>query len=210
MVKIYLQDKPLIICGKDFLFTELKALSHIPSIDDLFKLMSHRDVQGAFYATENPEQAFKQLSKNYLILEAAGGLVFNSENKLLVIERMGKWDIPKGKIEAIETPRHAAMREVCEETGVCDLEIISPLRETYHTYIHKEKNILKRTYWFKMKCHSFNEFKPQHEEQITAAHWMNKEETRKAMKNSYTSIADLMEECMKDWGQEEETKGGKS
>ena len=34
---------------------------------------------------------------------AAGGLVFNDNNELLMIFRRGKWDLPKGKLDEYET-----------------------------------------------------------------------------------------------------------
>ena len=33
------------------------------------------------------------------IITAAGGLVFNQNDELLMIYRRGKWDLPKGKLE---------------------------------------------------------------------------------------------------------------
>ena len=35
----------------------------------------------------------------YILIQAAGGLVYNSKNQLLMIFRNGKWDLPKGKLE---------------------------------------------------------------------------------------------------------------
>ena len=53
----------------------------------------------------------------YKIIEAAGGVVFNEKNEILMIYRLKTWDLPKGKIEKGETPADAAFREVCEETN---------------------------------------------------------------------------------------------
>jgi len=38
---------------------------------------------------------------------AAGGLVTNENNELLMIFRRGKWDLPKGKADEGETVKHA-------------------------------------------------------------------------------------------------------
>jgi len=198
MIKVFIQDKPLIFCeSKEQVDASFAPIESIQTFDKITFALSDQNIKGAYFITNDIKKALALFAKNFTVLEAAGGVVINDENKFLLIERMGKWDIPKGKIEPIESPKHAALREVCEETGVCDLEIVEPLKETYHTYVHKEKNILKRTYWYIMECNSFSGFKPQQEEQITDARWMNREEVKEAMKNSYTSIVDLMEEVLK-------------
>ncbi len=57
----------------------------------------------------------KKLQKQFKNIEAAGGLVFNAKNEFLLIKRLGKADLPKGKIEKGEDPKTAALREVEEE-----------------------------------------------------------------------------------------------
>ena len=55
---------------------------------------------------------------------SAGGLVVDKSGELgLLIGRIDKrgrmlWSLPKGHIEAGESPEEAALREVCEETGI--------------------------------------------------------------------------------------------
>ncbi len=191
-MKIFINDKPLVFASANVKhdFIELNTDVLYKTVTEVF---DNTDCAGAFVKTDEAEKTFDTFCKQFLILEAAGGVVYNAEKKILLIKRLGKWDLPKGKIEKIETPNHAAMREVCEETGVCDLEIIKQLPLTYHTYEHKGKNVLKRTYWFAMQCHSFTNFILQKEEDITDAKWMSKEEIKVAMKNSYASIDDLLE-----------------
>ena len=47
--------------------------------------------------TEN----WSDFCSNYKIIKVLifGGLVFNDKNKILMIFRNGKWDLPKGKLE---------------------------------------------------------------------------------------------------------------
>jgi len=91
-----------------------------------------------------------------------------------------------------ESPETSAMREVCEETGVCNLKIIKPLTDTYHIYHQNGEYILKRTYWFEMTTSSTTNLLPQTEESITEVKWMTKAEANAAMQFSYPSIRSLL------------------
>ena len=58
---------------------------------------------------------------------AAGGIVINRFNEVLLIYRRTMWDLPKGHIEKNETPETCALREVSEETGLKKLQITNCL-----------------------------------------------------------------------------------
>ncbi len=68
---------------------------------------------------------------SFIHYQAAGGVVVDPNGRVLVIERIvdGVHEVrlPKGHIEPGEQPDSAACREVCEETGYCDLEIRADL-----------------------------------------------------------------------------------
>jgi len=56
-------------------------------------------------------------------IEAAGGVVIRRKKgrrQVLLVHRPhhGDWSLPKGKLDAGETPKQAALREVAEETGL--------------------------------------------------------------------------------------------
>ena len=72
---------------------------------------------------------WKFFKSKYLLVKAAGGIVYNANNELLMIYRNNKWDLPKGKIEKGETPKQCALREVEEETGVEKLKILDNVCE---------------------------------------------------------------------------------
>jgi 8-oxo-dGTP pyrophosphatase MutT (NUDIX family) len=111
-----------------------------------------------------------------------------------MIFRNGKWDLPKGKIEKGEESDTAAIREVFEECGVSGLSLKKQLNTTFHTYPYKDEKILKKTFWFLMNTSDSNKLIPQLEEGITEARWLTRGQVKEAMRNTYLSIADLLNE----------------
>lgn len=58
----------------------------------------------------------------------AGGVVVNSRGQVLVVSQRGtSWSLPKGHIEKGEDELQAAIREVTEESGITDLQLIRHL-----------------------------------------------------------------------------------
>ena len=74
------------------------------------------------------------------VVVAGGGKVYNSKKEVLFIHRNGKWDLPKGKAEKKEDMETTAIREVEEECAVNGLEILKPLKDTFHIYTLKESS----------------------------------------------------------------------
>lgn len=68
---------------------------------------------------------------------------------LLISTQQGRrWQLPKGHIEAGETPEQAAVREVREETGVTG-RVLAPLPEVDYWYVEKRSlRIHKRVEYF--------------------------------------------------------------
>jgi ADP-ribose pyrophosphatase YjhB (NUDIX family) len=199
MYKVFINDKPLYIISqknstqlseKTFLKLEYKSEKEIKTALDL--LAFDNNFKGVYLFSENEEFLWRKFCQQFKIIEAAGGVVLNKKKEILMIFRFEKWDLPKGKIEKDEKPGKTALREVCEETGVCDCEINKELTTTYHTYIHKKENVLKKTFWFEMNCKSFSGFKLQSEEGIKEAKWMSKDQLNNAVKNAYSSINELI------------------
>ena len=127
----------------------------------------------------------------HTLIEAAGGLVYNNENNVLMIFRNGFWDLPKGKLEHGESIQDCALREVEEECGVIDLEILGEPKITYHTYEMNSEAMLKRTYWFNMYTNFKGVPVPQIEEGITKVQWFSEQDLMLKLENSYKSIRDL-------------------
>ena len=128
----------------------------------------------------------------YNFIEASGGVVYNHDKQILMIYRHGKWDLPKGKIEIGESPESCAIREVEEECGVYNLNILGKLNNTYHTYSVDKIQFLKQTYWFRMKTDFSGELIPQKEEGIDRVCWVDKDEVTDKLKNSFENIKQLL------------------
>lgn len=135
------------------------------------------------------EELFKLKIKDKLqVIKAAGGVVENREGKILMMKRLGFWDLPKGKAEGSEKSKKTAEREVEEECGVT-VVVNDKICTTWHTYMMKGKLVLKQTKWYAMQLISDKNMKPQIEEDIEELKWMNEAEVELAFKNSYNSIA---------------------
>lgn len=140
------------------------------------------------------EQEYQTLLDQFTYIRAAGGLVFNDVDELLMIFRRGKWDLPKGKVEDGEDVVTAALREVKEETGV-SAEVIGGHRFfRYHTYSTYGTPMLKETAWFEMQALPGQQLSPQSEEDIAQAVWVPIAEVDDKLRNSYESVRDLWEE----------------
>ena len=136
------------------------------------------------------EKMFGHLKKHFKYVEAAGGVVRNSENKLLFIRRWNIWDLPKGKLNKHEDIEQCALRETEEETGVSGLNIAGTLPSSFHFYFYKEKLFLKKTYWFLMETSYAGKLKPQLEEDISEVSWLDAIQCRKAFSETYRSLRD--------------------
>ncbi len=132
------------------------------------------------------------LKSHFRIVRAAGGVVEKGD-KILMIYRLKKWDLPKGKLERDEMAQDGAVREVEEECGV-KVEIGRKICNIWHTYSLNEKKILKKTSWFTMKCINDKYMKPQVDEDIEEVKWLKTKDLFHALKDSYQSIRHVFKE----------------
>jgi ADP-ribose pyrophosphatase YjhB (NUDIX family) len=158
-------------------------------------LSNYRLRSGCFYYKKKGTLFSKFLSL-FDIVEAAGGLVRNQEQDVLVIRRFERWDLPKGHVEKREDIQHAAVREVTEECGLQDVKILRSLPTTYHCYEMNFKKVMKRTYWFEMICEKDEILIPQTEEGITEVRWFKPNELEEVTKSTYSSLIDIFK-CVK-------------
>lgn len=141
------------------------------------------------FAIDDYDAVIKDIKKDYTIVKAAGGLVLK-EGEVLMIWRLKKWDLPKGKLKKGEKQKIAAVREVEEECNV-KVKMGKKICHTWHTYKQNGRRILKKTYWYKMYCIDDSKMKPQLEENIEDIKWMNEAELKEAFYNTYPSIRDV-------------------
>ncbi len=142
--------------------------------------------------TGDKSKILKDIKKHFKHIKAAGGVVINEKGELLLIERLGKWDLPKGKLEKGETKISGAVREVEEECGINGVSVTKKLKPSYHVYAHKNQWILKTTYWFMMKYEGTESLKPQAEENITEAMWMDMKNYNPEKMQTYPAIAKVL------------------
>lgn len=159
-------------------------------VEELLKEQSESIQVNIF--SKDVEALWKEFKGHFKIIEAAGGFVVNEKEELLMIYRLEKWDLPKGKIEEGEHIEQAALREVEEECAVQQLKILDQLESTYHIYEHKGQLILKRTYWFHMYTTDNTPLIPQLEEDIIKAEWKKREEVVSILNETYLSLIQML------------------
>jgi len=201
-IKIYFDDKPLFLC--DNVDATLQPYVHHDDavfIDELnlhtIKSMIHEMQESSVHAGVFFHKDLKELKdtffKKFTLVKAAGGFVLNGNNEVLMMFRRGNWDLPKGKLDKKESFEECAVRETREETGLKRIKLISPLNTTYHTYHEGTRFVLKETRWFKMKVSNEQKLTPQAAEQITKLEWVEKNDLKKYLQNSFPLVNDVLE-----------------
>lgn len=135
----------------------------------------------------NPLDSFIEIARQFVWVEAAGGIVENAAGEVVMIRRNERWDLPKGHREMGEEFDWCAQREAEEETGVKVESVGRLLATTLHGYSFYGKWELKLTAWYQMQGSSA-ELTPQKEEGIICAEWIGRGEIREKIKTSFPTI----------------------
>ncbi len=136
---------------------------------------------------------YKKLKNDFIglfkVVEAGGGVVVNERDQILMIHRRGHWDLPKGKLEAGEKKKDAAIREVIEETGIDAVEIVGKkLIKTYHSFVNRKGvRCIKLSHWYLMRG-KHQTLTPQVEEDIDECRWMTLESFYSKKRKVFSNI----------------------
>lgn len=201
MYKVYVNEN-LITFSEDFP-PQGNGLSiradDLPGSGDADKFSITNLLQKVLFAKQlhiispHAERLFAIFRDSAHVIDAAGGLVSNPEGDILMIFRLDKWDLPKGKREAGETVRECAVREVEEECKLHGVVADGFITDTYHVYWIGAHPVLKRTSWFRMHYGGMENPQPQIEENIASAEWVTPSDIPFRLENSYATIRDVFE-----------------
>jgi ADP-ribose pyrophosphatase YjhB (NUDIX family) len=170
-----IQFRPILINNENDIILFINNLEYQSYSNTILHHHNFESLKGLFFS-------------QFQMIEAAGGIVQNQQNELLFIFRRGKWDLPKGKMELNETAELCASREIEEETGVTNLNLINPITTTYHIYEERGIRILKISHWFRFDTYFDSPTKPQIEEDITEIKWIPLNQINEYLNNSYENI----------------------
>ena len=96
-----------------------------------------------YFNRHNNKQSIQEIVRE----PTAGGIVFRRNKKgeveiLLIQDHKDRWTIPKGHIEEGETAQEAARREIGEEAGLHDIDMLGWLGKIHFRYRRIEKLVL--------------------------------------------------------------------
>lgn len=197
MYKVFLNDRILMLDseGNSKKGSSDSSLVKIDDEDDL-KYQTDRFLRSSeesiLFIHPDIDWLWAKFKECFLNVRAAGGIV-KKEDLILFIFRRGKWDLPKGKIDAGETAEEAALREVGEECGISGMHILTALSSTWHIYrsswhTNTGKWILKETCWFEMRYTGNASLCPQTDEDITKAEWISPARMHEMVENTYPNL----------------------
>ena len=202
MYKIFYQDR-VIFLTDDFVsaFKNNYGLFYKyydrKELQDLLKLFGYlTKIKKLYIFHDNLEHLFAEFTTMFTHVRAAGGLVRSHSGNVLVFNRRGKWDLPKGKIDKGESEEETAVREISEECGIHDLALGALITRTYHTYFDKGKPYLKETAWYHVNFSGDEEsVVPQTQEDITEIIWLPPDELTMILGNTWLSVIDVLREA---------------
>lgn len=206
--KIYYNDKPLILTTDTEAYIDNNPVAEtysfftgatLRSFTQALQQMDRPGVKGAVIEDASEKALQEQLHAMYSSIEAGGGIAYNEQNDILMIFRRGKWDLPKGKLDAGESIDECALREVKEETGLQQLTLGEKICDTYHIYTQKSEQMLKRTAWYRMEASATEILKPQKEENILEARWVNPKDLGPLASRSYEAIREVLKTAGLKW-----------
>lgn len=128
---------------------------------------------------------------------SAGGIVFKDGQVLLTQHSTNLyWGFPKGHIDAGETSKDAAIREIREEGGI-QAEIVDKVGQSNYVYIMNGEKIFKVVTVFLMKYLSGDP--KNHDWEVEEAGWFTAEEAMEKLSFSQDKV--LLKKALEIYGQ---------
>lgn len=126
---------------------------------------------------------------------AAGGVVYRRDGAggiavLLILDRYGKWGLPKGHIEAGESAEEAAIREVEEETSLTGLRL-GALVSTAEWQFSAGSGLVRKVCHFYLIEAPEGEATPLAAEGIAACEWLAPDDARERI--SYANARGVLD-----------------
>lgn len=125
----------------------------------------------------------------------SGGIVFRFNEKrndieiLLIQDSKNRWTIPKGHIEAGETAKQTAIREIGEEAGLNHIKVLSWLGKIHFKYRRVDKLVLMTTQIYLVRALDGRE-RPIKEKWMNGIKWFSFRDALNAIE--YDDIEKLM------------------
>ncbi len=174
MYKVFVNEKKLLLSKQSEDLEKTLKYESFTTLEIALDLIQNTSVKELNIYGEQIEEIWEEFKKLFRIIEAAGGIVNRPNGDILFIKRLGKWDLPKGKMEKGESREESAVREIEEETNLQNVELLDFINTTYHIYTERNGDrVLKYTHWFEMNFDGEDTSKPQLEEGITEVAWKN-------------------------------------
>ena len=122
--------------------------------------------------------------------QAAGGVVVDG-GRVLVLRRPSRDEVrlPKGHVKKKESRREAALREVTEESGYADLEVLADLGRQVVEYDFQGIHVVRDEYYYLIHLHSDRQVAREEQEFQFIPDWVDWEQ----------ALAELTYEPEREW-----------
>lgn len=135
-------------------------------------------------------KAKREFSSGGILIRSRGSII-----KILLIKDLyGKWTWPKGKIDKGETSIDAAKREVKEETGLENIQMVSKIGNVNYFYTRSKELIFKTVHLYLFRFVGQETLSIQKEE-IKDGRWFSEEGA--LSKVAYKGAKELLNKAIK-------------